>query len=312
MHLALIALACFVPEVSARRLSSALSSQHDLEHDRGEALRQQESEKQAGSKDAFVPGVKQYYTFPPAPNALIVDICMREKGITTDAIVAHEKWINLPSSENRNADCLQMNPEGTVPWFVMDDGSVVAETMAMCEYIEEVLPDPPLIGSTPQKRATVRQWQRRMEEHYVHPAFYGHRFWTASSDCPDDHFMKNFFAERLNEQSGAHLIPQASKGLRQWARNRILWLEQVKQRQPSFFIAGDAFSVVDVQVYIALWFFSEEFPHPPQPILQDLQGRVPWVQSWYDMVGNRSSIVAAREYRELDMNNRPTAQSKPP
>jgi hypothetical protein len=52
-----------------------------------------------------------------------------------------------------------------------------------------------------------------MEEHYCYPAFYGHRSWTCSSDCPDDHFMKNFFAQRLNEHHGASLLPESWKDL---------------------------------------------------------------------------------------------------
>jgi transaldolase len=257
----------------------------------------------------FVPGVKSYFTFPPAPNALMVDIFMREKGIDTAGISAFEHFIDLPSLENRNEQCLKMNPQGSLPWFVLDDDTVVAETIAMCEYVEEVMPEPCLVGASAKERGVVRQWQRRMEEHYCYPAFYGHRSWTCSSDCPDDHFMKNFFAQRLNEHHGAALLPESWKDLCRWARNKMVWLEKVKQESPSAFIAGDKFTVVDVQVYVTLWFFSEAFPHPPQRILQDLQGQLPWVQRWFDAVHNRPACQAAREYREANMNSNPTAQS---
>lgn len=171
------------------------------------------------------------------------------------------------------------------------------------------MPEPRLVGASAKQRGVVRQWQRRMEEHYCYPAFYGHRNWTSSSDCPDDHFMKNFFAERLNEHHGANMLPESWKEQCRWARNRMVWLERVKQENFSKFIAGDEFTVVDVQVYVTLWFFSEAFPHPPQRILQDLQGQLPWVQAWFDSVHNRPSCVAAREYREQSMQSNPTAQS---
>merc|ERR1739848_63822 len=58
------------------------------------------------------------------------------------------------------------------------------------------------------------------------------------------------------------------------------------------------FNIVDIQVYVTLWFFSEAFPHPPQKILQELQGQVPWVQAWFDKVHARPACVAAREYRK--------------
>merc|ERR1712107_622901 len=83
------------------------------------------------------------------------------------------------------------------------------------------------------------------------------------------------------------------------------WLDQQKQKEAaangckaSDFIAGDFLSAVDIRVYVCLWFFSEAFPHPPQMILQDLKGQVPWVQAWYDRVHSRPAVVAAREYRE--------------
>merc|ERR1712193_212824 len=262
-----------------------------------------------------VPGIKAYYTFPPAPNALMVDICLREKGVGTAEIKAMEKYVDLPALDNRSAEMLKMNPQGSLPWFVLDDDTVVAETISMMEYVEEVMPENPLVGSNPKDRGVVRQWQRRMEEHYCYPAFYGHRSWTASEDCGDDHFMKNFFAQRLNAHHGASLVPKEWKTLCTWAKNRIQWLDRIKQEEAqvkgkaSDFIAGDMFSIVDIQVYVTLWFFSEAFPHPPQKILQELQGQVPWVQAWFDRVPARPACVAAREYREQCMGEKPTAQS---
>lgn len=263
----------------------------------------------------MVPGVKSYYTFPPAPNALMVDIFLREKGVGTAQIKAMEKYVDLPALENRNAEMLEMNPAGSLPWFVMDDGTVVAETIAMMEYVEDVMPEPALVGGSAKERGIVRQWQRRMEEHYCYPAFYGHRSWTASEDCEDGHFMKDFFAKRLNAHHGASLVPKEWKTLCQWAKNRILWLERIKQEETlvkgtaTSFIAGDKFTMVDIQVYVTLWFFSEAFPHPPQKILQDLKGQVPWVQAWFDRVHGRPACVAAREYREQNMAEHVTPQS---
>merc|ERR1719191_2474289 len=69
------------------------------------------------------------------------------------------------------------------------------------------------------------------------------------------------------------------------------------------------FTMVDIQVYVTLWFFSEAFPHPPQKILEELKGQVPWVQAWFDRVHARPACVAAREYREKSMKDHPTPQS---
>merc|ERR1719327_309405 len=174
----------------------------------------------------------------------------------------------------------------------------------MMEYADETMPHgPTLVGRTAQERAVVRMWQRRLEEHYVIPAYYGHRNWTSSEDCEDGHFMKDFFAKRLTEEHGATLIPHAYKDWLKWARNRIVWLEKQKQAdvtkygKASEYIAGDFISTVDIQVYVTLWFFGDAFPYPPQTILQDLEGKIPWVQAWYDRVHARPAVAAARAYR---------------
>merc|ERR1719171_260590 len=263
-----------------------------------------------------IPGVKELHTFQRAPNHTVVDIFMREKGLEDKYFEQIEVWINLDMEDNRNAKNLAMNPQGSIPWFVLEDGRVISETIAMCEYIEDVMPENPLIGRDAAERATVRMWQRRMEEHYCYPAFYGHRFWTSSKDCPPDHFMRDFFEDRLNEHGGAKVIPSVWKDLCEWARNRILWLERVKQEEASKtgrtsqFIAGDFFSVVDIQVYTVLWFFAYAFPHPPQKILEELEGRVPWVQAWYDRCHARPSCAAAREDREKDLRQNKTEPKK--
>merc|ERR1719420_2312182 len=263
-----------------------------------------------------IPGVKELHTFQRAPNHTIVDIFMREKGLENSYFEQIEVWINLDMEDNRNSKNLAMNPQGSIPWFVMDDGQVIAETIAMCEYIEDVMPEHPLIGRDAKERAKVRMWQRRMEEHYCYPAFYGHRFWTSSEDCPADHFMRDFFTDRLNERGGAKMIPAAWKELCEWARNRILWLERVKGEETTQtgratqLLAGDFFSLGDIQVYTVLWFFAEAFPHPPQRILEELDGRVPWVQAWYERCHARPSCVAAREDREKDLRKNKTEPKK--
>jgi caffeoyl-CoA O-methyltransferase len=271
-------------------------------------IRQRAQSEVAGQ--CFVPGVTDYYTFPPAPYALLTDIFLREKGIDTETIKRYEKFIDLPNLENRCDAILEMNPHGTVPFFKMEDGSFINETVAMCEYMEEVMPDgPSLMGKTAQERAVVRMWQRRMEEHYVIPAYYGHRNWTSSEDCEKDHFMRDFFAKRLTQEHGSTMIPHAYKDFLTWAQNRILWLERVKREEgvkaggkATEYIAGDFMSVVDISVYVPMWFFSEAFPYPPQMILQDLAGQVPWVQAWYDRMHGRPAVVAARAYRQVSLD----------
>merc|ERR1719379_413281 len=90
-----------------------------------------------------IPGVKELHTFQRAPNHTVVDIFMREKGLEDAYFEQIEVWINLDMEDNRDTKNLAMNPQGSIPWFVLDDGRVIAETIAMCEYIEDVMPENP-------------------------------------------------------------------------------------------------------------------------------------------------------------------------
>ena len=66
-----------------------------------------------------------------------------------------------------------------MPYLELDDGTVVAETVAICEMMEEAVPAPPLFGSTLKDRAVTRMWQRRVEQMIVLNQFSAFRFGAA-------------------------------------------------------------------------------------------------------------------------------------
>jgi len=254
-----------------------------------------------------VPGVSAFYTFPPAPAALIVDVFLREKGISEAQIKAVEKFVDLPALENRGEACKRMNPQGSIPWFVTSEGTVIAETIAMCEYVEEVIPEPALVGTSSVERGVTRMWQRRLEEHFCSPAVYAHRNWCHSEDCPNDHAMKDFYTRRFNAAQGSNLLysnAAAWKDLATWALNRVVWLENAKQEEvfkgangkssPSDFICGDRLTMVDIQVYVNMFYWDTFCPG--QKFFGKLEGKVPWVTSWYNRMHVRPAVAAARAY----------------
>src|SRR3954464_12703207 len=85
-------------------------------------------------------------------------------------IFAAEKAISLPTvqvdlrkGEQFSEAFRAINPDCTVPALMLDDGTVIADAVAICGYLEELHPDPPLIGSTPQERAVVTALTRQIE-----------------------------------------------------------------------------------------------------------------------------------------------------
>ena len=98
------------------------------------------------------------YDATVAPNPRRVRMFAAEKGIDIPV-----EPIDLMKAENRRPDFLEKNPMGRVPVLEMDDGSYLAESLAICEYLEELHPEPALIGKTREERAHTRMWERRME-----------------------------------------------------------------------------------------------------------------------------------------------------
>jgi glutathione S-transferase len=93
-----------------------------------------------------------------APNPRKVRIYLAEKGLNIPV-----KELNLRAGEQRTPEFLKKNPFAGVPILELDDGTVIAESLAIMEYLEELYPDPPLIGADPVTRALVRMWERRCE-----------------------------------------------------------------------------------------------------------------------------------------------------
>ena len=98
------------------------------------------------------------YDFPPAPNPKKVRVYLAEKGIQ----MAIEP-IDAISGANRTPAFLAKNPLGGLPVLELDDGTCLPESLAIIEYLEELHPEPPMIGRTPLERARVRATERICE-----------------------------------------------------------------------------------------------------------------------------------------------------
>src|SRR5689334_1268651 len=92
------------------------------------------------------------------PNPRCVRMFMAEKGISIPSTE-----VNLMAADNRKPPYTDRNPGGQMPALELDNGSTLAETVAICEYLEEKNPTPALVGTTAEERAETRMWQRRIE-----------------------------------------------------------------------------------------------------------------------------------------------------
>ena len=96
---------------------------------------------------------------------------MAERGIDLPKVE-----VDIRGGENRQPGYLAKNPAGQCPALQLDDGSVIAEITAICEYLDETAPGASLIGATPQERAETRMWTRRIDLNILEPMANGFRY----------------------------------------------------------------------------------------------------------------------------------------
>ena len=168
------------------------------------------------------------------PNPRMVRMFMAEKGFKVPTVE-----VDLRGGENRREPYLKINPAGQCPALELDDGSVLTEITAICEYVDEIAKGTPsLIGETPEARARTRMWSRRIDLNIVEPGANGFRFAEG---------LKMF-------QNRIHCIPQAADDLKAAAREKLLWLDELTGGKP--YIVGDRLTMADIFLFAFLDFFA--------------------------------------------------------
>jgi len=100
----------------------------------------------------------KFYDCATAPSPRRVRIFAAEKSIALPTV-----QVDLRNGEQFTDAFRAINPDCTVPALALDDGTVIADAVAICGYLEEVHPEPALIGTTPQERAMVTALNRQIE-----------------------------------------------------------------------------------------------------------------------------------------------------
>jgi glutathione S-transferase len=195
------------------------------------------------------------------PNPRMVRMFLHEKGIEIPL-----EPVDLMGAENRRAPYLAKNPAGQLPALELDNGDVIAEITAICEYLEDIQPEPHLIGATPEERAETRMWTRRVDLNIVEPLANGFRFGEGAP----------IFKDRI------HIIPQAADDLKAIAQEKLAWLDGLMEGKQ--FLVGDRFSMADVLLFSFLD-FGRTVGQPLDPGLAN-------VNAWFARVAARESAKA--------------------
>ena len=194
-----------------------------------------------------------------APNPRRVRIFLAEKGLSVEM----EK-IDLGALQHKSAEFTALNPLQRVPVLVLDDGTVITESIAICRYFEGLRPQPPLFGRGAMEEALVEMWNRRVELNlytavsavfrHLHPA------------------MKEL--ENQIPEWGEANKPRVADFL-------ALLNRELKDR---LFIAGDHYSVADITALVAIDLMKPAKLAMPEGMVN--------IQRWHAQVSERASATA--------------------
>jgi glutathione S-transferase len=170
------------------------------------------------------------YNSSTAPNPRRVRIFLAEKGIRVPI-----EEVDIVKAVNREPEFRRKNPMAAVPVLELDDGTCIAESVAICRYFEEVQPEPPLFGiADARDRALVEMWNRRMEFALLIPIA--------------DAFRQRheFFKGRIRQ------VPAYAEAQKLNAEESLQWLDgELAARR---FIAGERFTIADITAMVAIDF----------------------------------------------------------
>lgn len=207
------------------------------------------------------------YDYQGAPSPRRVRIFLAEKGI-----VVPTQQVDLAAGAQFDEAFSRINPAHQVPALVLDDGTLIAESVAICRYFEALQPDPPLFGATPAEQGAVEMWHREVEFNgllHCRDAFRNKVAGMAGRALPG---TQDEVAQIPD------LVDRAAAGLARFFRR----LDE--RLGDSTWLAGDRYSIADIGALVMVD-FATRLKLGPGP---DQKG----VARWYAAASSRPSAAA--------------------
>ena len=205
------------------------------------------------------------YEFAPAPSAQRVRVYLAEKGLEVPT-----EQVNVREGAQFAEPFNSMNPFHCVPFLQLDDGTVIAESMSICSYLEELHPEPALFGRTPEERAVIDMWLRRFELDGFIPLLHALRNHVAT------------FAGRVAPGTRSDL-PQSPAMVARGKEMMEVFLDRVEPHMASNeFIAGPEFTVADITGFFTL--------RMAYALEMDINASWPAVAAWFAKVSARPAF----------------------
>lgn len=211
----------------------------------------------------------QLFTTTRAPNPRRVAMFMADKGI---ALATRE--VSLRSGEHQGDELRELNPDCTLPFLALDDGTIIGESLAICRFLEAAHPDPPLFGTTPREQGLVEMWLRILEfQGYlpVQDAYRNSRPGFAGRALP-------------GHRAGVAQIPALVERANLVYARTLARLDARLADQP---FVVDTYSMADIVAFISLDFAQRT----RMEVAADL-GDWPHLRAWFERMATRPSALA--------------------
>jgi len=206
------------------------------------------------------------YDYTRAPNPRRVRIFAAEKGIELEKVE-----VDLGTAQQLQDDYKAINPRVSVPALELDDGTVICESVAICRYLDETQPEPPLFGTGALEKAMVEMWHRRVELEGLGPISEAVRNSVA------------FFAGRAI--AGPHDFEQIPELAERAMQRTDIFYDMLDARlAESPFVAGEHFTIADISALCGIDF--------ARVIKKRVGDDRPNLQRWHETVSARPSAKA--------------------
>lgn len=208
----------------------------------------------------------KFYDCKTAPSPRRVRAFLAEKGLDIETVE-----VDLGSGEQFNDEFRKLNPDCVVPVLELDDGSCLTEVVAICQYLESVQPEPPLMGRNDLERARVLMWNAKVEQQGL----------LAMMDAFRNS-AKGLKGRALTGPESYEQIPQLAERGRKRVVNFFRRLDG--QLADNDFVAGNFFSIADISALVFVDFAARgklEIPEESRHL-----------RRWYEAVAGRASAAA--------------------
>ncbi|MFC5757648.1 glutathione S-transferase family protein [Rhizobium sp. GCM10022189] len=188
------------------------------------------------------------YDRPGFPNPMRIRIVLAQKGLDSQVEFVP---VDLIAAEHKQPAFLAKNPSGVLPVLELDDGTLISESTAITEYLDNLDGRPELTGRTPKEKALIHMMQRRAEAYVLDPVGIYFHHATPGLGAALQAFKSPQWQGRteMGEREGEK------------ARQGLLYFDGILSSQP--FLAGEAYSMADITLLAGLAFAEVAGLVPP-------------------------------------------------